>query len=244
MPVVFSMAHDRNQRNAAASSGIGHNREFFPVSDNKQKAVLGAKLRRSGWCALVALVVLAGLGIFSRSRSETRLLSWTAAQAIPSVTLISPRHGIEGQELVLPAEIEANYEAPIHARTGGYLKMWSHDIGAHVKAGELLAEIDTPDLDEQLLQARAALDLARADAQLADLTARRWKASVVANAVSQQAIDEKAGDAQARKAQVAARGGECPAVERARRFQASRRPVRRCCDRAQDGCRRANRGQR
>jgi len=101
----------------------------------------------------------------------------------------------------LPGQVEANYEAPIHARVSGYLKMWYEDIGAHVKAGQLLAEIDTPDLDQQLLQAKASLASAKADAELAELTAKRWKASIVANAVSQQTIDEKVGDATARQAQ-------------------------------------------
>jgi RND family efflux transporter MFP subunit len=99
---------------------------------------------------------------------------------------------------VLPAEIQANYEAPIHARVSGFLKMWYQDIGAHVKAGQLLAEIDTPDLDQQLVQAKADLASAQANAALADLTAKRWQSSSIANAVSQQTIDEKVGDADAR----------------------------------------------
>jgi RND family efflux transporter MFP subunit len=163
--------------------------------------VLTRRLRRVGIVALVAAIAMASIGIVSRSHSESELTTWTRDQAVPAVSLVSPQRGVEGQELVLPAQIEANYEAPIHARVSGYLKMWYQDIGAHVKAGQLLAEIDTPDLDQRLLQAKAALESAQADAKLAELTAQRWKASIVANAVSQQTIDEKVGLAAARHAQ-------------------------------------------
>src|SRR6202034_3918067 len=104
---------------------------------------------------------------FIRDRSQAELERWTKDQAIPSVTLVSPQRGVEGQELTLPAEIQAYYEAPIHARVGGFLKMWNQDIGAHVKAGQLLAEIDTPDLDQQLLQAKADFASEQANASLA-----------------------------------------------------------------------------
>jgi RND family efflux transporter MFP subunit len=174
------------------------------MHDQEPSKTLSARLRRIGLRALVAAIAIAAFGIFSRNRSEAALTHWTAEAAVPDVAVVSPRRGVSGQELVLPGEIEANYEAPIHARVSGFIKMWYQDIGAHVKAGQLLAEIDTPDLDQQLLQAKADLDSARANAELAELTAKRWKASIVANAVSQQTIDEKVGDAQARHAQAAA----------------------------------------
>ena len=169
--------------------------------EQQPKITLAGRLRHYGWTALVIAVVIAAMGIFNRSRSETQLTKWTREQAIPEVVVVTPQRGVGGQELVLPGQVEANYEAPIHARVSGYLKMWYEDIGAHVKAGQLLAEIDTPDLDQQLLQAKASLASAKADAELAELTAKRWKASIVANAVSQQTIDEKVGDATARQAQ-------------------------------------------
>ena len=169
--------------------------------DQQPQITLAGRLRHYGWSALAIAVVIAVMGIFNRSRSETQLTQWTREQAIPEVVVVTPQRGVGGQELVLPGQVEANYEAPIHARVSGYLKMWYEDIGAHVKAGQLLAEIDTPDLDQQLLQAKASLASAKADAELAQLTAKRWKASIVANAVSQQTIDEKVGDATARQAQ-------------------------------------------
>jgi RND family efflux transporter MFP subunit len=169
--------------------------------DQQPQITLAGRLRHYGWTALAIAVVIAAMGIFNRSRSETQLTQWTRKQAIPEVAVVSPQRGVGSQELVLPGQVEANYEAPIHARVSGYLKMWYEDIGAHVKAGQLLAEIDTPDLDQQLLQAKASLASAKADAELAHLTAKRWQASIVANAVSQQTIDEKVGDATARQAQ-------------------------------------------
>ena len=169
--------------------------------DQQHQITLAGRLRHYGWTALAIAVVIAVMGIFNRSRSETQLTHWTREQAIPEVAVVTPLRGVGSQELVLPGQVEANYEAPIHARVSGYIKMWYEDIGAHVKAGQLLAEIDTPDLDQQLLQAKASLASAKADAELAQLTAKRWQASIVANAVSQQTIDEKVGDATARRAQ-------------------------------------------
>jgi RND family efflux transporter MFP subunit len=169
--------------------------------DQRHPTTRAGRLRHYGWTALAIAVVIAAMGIFNRSRSETQLTHWTREQAIPEVAVVTPQRGVGSQELVLPGQVEANYEAPIHARVSGYIKMWYEDIGAHVKAGQLLAEIDTPDLDQQLLQAKASLASAKADAELAQLTAKRWKASIVANAVSQQTIDEKVGDATAREAQ-------------------------------------------
>ena len=144
--------------------------------DQQRQITLAGRLRHYGWTALAIAVVIAAMGIFNRSRSETQLTRWTREQAIPEVVVVTPQRGVGSQELVLPGQVEANYEAPIHARVSGYIKMWYEDIGAHVKAGQLLAEIDTPDLDQQLLQAKASLASAKADAELAQLTAKRWKA--------------------------------------------------------------------
>ncbi len=152
----------------------------------------------------VALLALAAYGIFERNEGDAKLADWTKAQAVPSVDLVSPKAPTEGQRLVLPANIEAFYTAPIHSQVSGYVKMWYHDIGARVHEGELLAKIDAPELDQQLEHAKGELDKAQADYNLAVLTADRWKALRASQAVSQQTADEKEGDAQARKAQVAA----------------------------------------
>lgn len=157
------------------------------------------------WRLLLAMLVLgaiAAYGIIDRDHSDAKLAEWTQAQAIPSVDLVTPKHPTEIQHLVLPSDIEAFYTAPIHARVNGYVKMWYYDIGAKVKAGTILAKIDTPDLDQQYEQAVGEFNKAQADYNLAVQTADRWKALRASQAVSQQTADEKSGDALAKKAQV------------------------------------------
>jgi RND family efflux transporter MFP subunit len=153
---------------------------------------------------VLAAVSLAVTGIMSRNHDETRLAKWTQAQAIPTVKVVAPERGTKNQQLILPGDVEAYYEAPIYARVPGYLKMWYKDIGARVKAGQELAVIDTPDLDQQLNQAKQDLASVVANAKLAELTAKRWKALLSSQSVSQQTVDEKVGDAAAKDALVAA----------------------------------------
>ncbi len=152
----------------------------------------------------VGAVVLAFFGISSREREEGDLARLTQQEAIPTVEVVMPERGTSGQHLVLPGEVQAWYSAPIYARVSGYVKMWYKDIGAKVKAGDVLAEIDTPDLDQQYEQAKGELARAQADAALAELTAKRWEAMRATDAVSQQTADEKVGNFKAMKAQVAA----------------------------------------
>lgn len=165
-----------------------------------------ARLRVGRFLVLATLTLgaAAGFGIVDRNRSEAELSQWTVQRAIASVDLISPKRATMDRHIKLPADIAAFYTAPIHARVNGYVKMWFFDIGARVKAGDVLARIDAPDLDQQYEEAKGDLGKAKADYDLAVLTAYRWKAMRASQAVSQQTADEKAGDAQARKAQVAA----------------------------------------
>lgn len=151
--------------------------------------------------ALVAIgVVVAGISIRFYSTGNVR--QWTDEQAIPVVKLIQPGPDTAPRSLVLPGNLQAYYEAPIFARVNGYLKRWDVDIGAHVKAGQLLAEIDTPELDEQLAQAQADLASARSNAQLAEITAKRWKNLLDTDSVSKQETDQKLGDLAAKNAAV------------------------------------------
>jgi RND family efflux transporter MFP subunit len=152
----------------------------------------------------VGAIVLVFFGISSREREEGDLARLTQQEAIPPVEVVAPERGTNGQHLVLPGEVQAWYSAPIYARVSGYVKMWYKDIGAKVKAGDLLAEIDTPDLDQRCEQAKGELARAQADAALAELTAKRWEAMRATDAVSQQTADEKVGNFKAMKAQVAA----------------------------------------
>ncbi len=170
--------------------------ELRPNVPNRLRHVLLA-------AALVA-VAIGAIGIWTRNRDEAKLATWTAEQAIPTVEVFHPKVGAQTQALVLPGDVQAYFEAPIYARVSGYLKTWYQDIGAHVKAGQLLAEIDTPDLDQQLSQAEADLNAAKANAELADITAKRWQNLVATEAVSQQEVDERTGDLAAKKAIVAA----------------------------------------
>jgi RND family efflux transporter MFP subunit len=143
--------------------------------------------------ALAAMFVVVN-GIWSRNASEARLKETTDAQSIPVVAVIQPSVGGNKSSLDLPGRLEAYSRAPIYARVSGFLKAWYVDIGASVKAGQLLAEIEAPDLDQQLLQAKAALASAQAAETLATVTADRWRQLSGTNAVSKQTIDEKLGD--------------------------------------------------
>ncbi len=153
---------------------------------------------------VVLFGALAFIGITDRTKSDARLAAWTDAQAVPTVDVVTPQKATENQTLTLPADVEAFYTAPIHSRVDGYVRMWYFDIGARVKSGDVLAKIDTPELDQRFEQAKGELAKAQADYNLAVLTADRWKALRASQAVSQQTADEKAGDAQARKAEVSA----------------------------------------
>ncbi len=177
-----------------------------PEERRPQGSPAGSRPRIGRWLAGAAVLfgALAFIGITDRSRSDAKLAEWTDAQAVPTVNLVSPKKATENQSLTLPADVEAFYTAPIHSRVDGYVRMWYFDIGAHVKAGDVLARIDTPDLDQRFEQAKGELGKAQADYNLALLTSDRWKALRSSQAVSQQTADEKAGDALARKAEVSA----------------------------------------
>jgi RND family efflux transporter MFP subunit len=152
----------------------------------------------------VVAVAVAFVGVSDRETHEKNLTQQTLAQAVPTVDVVTPEAGTGPRELVLPGEIQAWYTAPILARVNGYVKAWYKDYGAEVKAGDVLAEIDTPDLDQQYDQAKADLETAKANLSLAEVTAKRWESLRSSDAVSQQSADEKSGEAAARKAQVEA----------------------------------------
>jgi len=148
--------------------------------------------------AVVAVVIYSG--IHSRAVAESRLTQRTQEAAIPTVAVVFPREGAPLQEIVLPGNTQAFSDAPIYARTNGYLKHWYFDIGAHVKKGQLLAEIETPEVDQQLLQARADLDTAQANLKIAKITATRWQDLVSNGSVSQQETDQAVSNLSAVKA--------------------------------------------
>jgi RND family efflux transporter MFP subunit len=146
---------------------------------------------------------LAGAGIWSRHDAEAALARSTEDAAVPSVAVASAQPAPAEEEIVLPGTVQAEYDTPIYARTSGYVKRWLTDIGARVKAGELLAEIDSPEVDRQLRQARADLMTARANDRVAEATARRVRALLPTESVSAQDDDQASSDAAAKAALVA-----------------------------------------
>ncbi|MBR0934547.1 efflux RND transporter periplasmic adaptor subunit [Bradyrhizobium jicamae] len=152
------------------------------------------KLGIFGVVALIAAGLIVGTGIRAREEQGTQLKEWTEDQAIPTVAVALPNAKALSPTLDLPGRLEAYYRAPIFARVSGYLKSWSADIGARVKAGQVIAEIEAPDLDQQLLQARADLASAEASAKLSEATLNRRKTLVASNFVSAQEIDERTAD--------------------------------------------------
>jgi RND family efflux transporter MFP subunit len=159
-------------------------------------------LRHYAWIALAIAIVLAVWGIVSRVNARNDLSRDTAIAAAPTVATVKPTVAPASEALVLPGSVQAYYEAPIYARTNGYLRAWHTDIGTPVKKGQLLAEIDTPEVDQQLRQAEADLATAEANYQLARTTDVRWHGLLATESVSQQDADQRAGDAAAKKAAV------------------------------------------
>ena len=144
------------------------------------------RLRVAGIAAAVLVVVVVAAGIVSRVVSASHVRKWTDEQALPTVAVVTPTSGGESSALDLPGRLEATSRAPLYARVSGYLKSWKVDIGARVKAGQLLAEIEAPDVEQQLLQAQADLATAEANAALASSTATRWQSMLSTNSVSRQ----------------------------------------------------------
>jgi RND family efflux transporter MFP subunit len=155
------------------------------------------------WIVL-GLAVFAALVVFGvvlpRVRARAALKTETNDLAVPAVAVVTPTRSAPGQEVVLPANVQAFRDAPIYARTNGYLKRWYVDIGAHVHAGQLLAEIDTPEVNQQLSQARADLATAQANLRLSEITASRYEGLLKTDSVSQQDADNANGDYAAKKA--------------------------------------------
>jgi RND family efflux transporter MFP subunit len=183
---------------------------------------LSRKIRRY---SLVLLVVALGLGAWgelSRVLARNALGRETARDALTSVTTTIAHRSDVGEELVLPGTVQAFVEAPIYARTNGYLKAWRTDIGTEVKKGQLLAEIDAPEVDQQLSQAEADLQTARANENLSSSTNKRWQGLLSTESVSKQDADEKAGDAAAKKAAVDSAGAN---VARLRDLESFKRVV-------------------
>jgi RND family efflux transporter MFP subunit len=168
-------------------------------ADDSDRA-LRRKIRRYSWILLIVALILAVWGEISRVMARSDLRKQAAEAAVLSVITVTPNRTSLGEELVLPGTVQAFIEAPIYARTSGYLKNWLTDIGTQVTKGQLLGEIETPEVDQQLSQAEADLATARANQSLSETTNARWQGLLATESVSKQDAEEKAGDAAARKA--------------------------------------------
>ncbi len=166
------------------------------------------KRSRKAWLVLaLAVIAVAALlvsGIWSRVKAGTTLRAETAQAALPAVSVVSPKQTAPADEIILPGNVQPFITSPIYARTNGYLKKWYFDIGAHVKQGQLLAVIETPEVDQQLQQARSNLLTAQANLELASITKTRYQGLLKSNAVAQQDVDNAVGTYNANKAIVEA----------------------------------------
>ena len=172
--------------------------EAAPQSPFHQKQPRKAWLMLALMVAVFAAILI--FGIRSRIKAEAKLRAVAMQVVAPSVSVVQPKRGAPAQEIILPGNIQPFISSPIYARTDGYLKKWFFDIGAHVKAGELLATIQAPEVDEELAQARSTLATAQANLQLAQITMHSYQGLLKKHAVSQQDVDNAVGTCVANKA--------------------------------------------
>ena len=176
----------------------------MPQPSQKPSSGASRRIIAVGGAFVLLGIAVVAYGFGTRAAQNTRLRAVTEAEAIPVVALVAPTR-VENQAILdLPGRLEAYIQAPIYARVPGYLKSWKHDIGAKVLAGDVLAEIDTPDLDQQLMQARADLRVAEANAKLAQIGAERWQSLAGSDAVAKQDVDQRTFTWNANVAQVKA----------------------------------------
>jgi len=178
---------------------------------------------KRGWLAAGAvLLVFGGLliyGIVSRLGDEKTVRAETAQMAAPSVSVATPQRSAPAQEIVLPGNVQPFISSPVYSRTNGYLKNWFFDIGAHVKKGQLLAVVETPEVDQQLLQSRSNLATAQANLKLAEITKNRYQGLLATHAVAQQDADNALGTYSANKAIVEANQANVKQLETLQSFE-------------------------
>jgi RND family efflux transporter MFP subunit len=200
--------------------------EQIPVEEKKlQASTVDSSLRRSrrGWLVAVAIfvifVALLVSGILERVHTSAALRTETAQMAVPTVAVVSPQHAAPLQEIVLPGNVQPYVTAPIFSRTNGYLQAWYFDIGAHVKRGQLLAVIATPEVDQQLGQSRSNLSTAEANLRLAEITKNRYEDLLKTHAVAQQDVDNAVGTYNANKSIVEADQANVKQLEALQSFE-------------------------
>jgi len=190
-----------------------------------QSSTVVRSLRRSrkGWLIALAIflvfALLLAMGILQRLHTSAALRTETADMAVPTVSVVTPQRSAPSQEIVLPGNVQPYVTAPIFSRTNGYLQAWYFDIGAHVKKGQLLAVIATPEVDQQLGQSRSNLSTAEANLRLAEITKNRYQGLLKSNAVSQQDVDNAVGTYNANKSIVEADQANVKQLEALQSFE-------------------------
>jgi len=193
-----------------------------PSAPGSQPQPGQARTGHAGIWTVVALLVVAGVvvaGVVPRIKARAALTTETRNLAIPTVNVIHPKLGAPKTEIILPGNIQAFTDSPIYARTNGYLKKWYVDIGGRVEQGQLLAEIETPEVDQQLDQAKADLNTAQANFALSEITANRYEDLLKTDSVSKQDVDNAHGDYEAKKAMVASAQSNLKRLEELQSFE-------------------------
>jgi RND family efflux transporter MFP subunit len=178
--------------------------------------------KRGIWIAIIGLIVVTcvvAAGILPRMKAKADLRGETNDLAVPTVSVIQPKQGAPAEEVVIPGNVQPFIDSPIYARTNGYLKKWYMDIGTHVKTGQLLAEIDTPEVDQQLQGAKSDLATAEANEKLAETTSARYQDLKSTDSVSKQDVDNAEGDFAAKKATKESAAANLKRLEDTQAFQ-------------------------
>ena len=192
------------------------------AQSNQRPVDREARPKRGIWIAIIGLIVVACVvvaGILPRIKAKADLRGETNELATPTVSVMQPRKGANAEEVVIPGNIQPFIDSPIYARTNGYLKKWYMDIGTHVKAGQLLAEIDTPEVDQQLQGAKSDLATAEANEKLAQSTSTRYEDLKSTDSVSKQDVDNAEGDFAAKKATKESAAANLKRLEDTQAFQ-------------------------
>jgi multidrug efflux pump subunit AcrA (membrane-fusion protein) len=188
--------------------------EYMPEREPERKSRLFLFLM----LGVLALLIVGAFTLLQRRTQYRALANETEKMAVPTVSVVHPTPEPGQEDLILPSTTQAYTESPIYARTNGYLKKWYHDIGSRVQKGELLADIDTPEVDQQLSQARADLGTSKANEDLSKITATRYQELIKTDGVSKQEVD---------KGHYRLVRGQCPASRRTRVIQAYLRSIQR-----------------